>query len=58
MPPTDRARLRFTNHPNADYILTNYRYRTQPFPDTTGREVHTIRVNGVRILSVFQRSGK
>ncbi|SMB81934.1 hypothetical protein SAMN00120144_3033 [Hymenobacter roseosalivarius DSM 11622] len=57
LPPTDRARLRFTNHQNADYILTNYRYRTQSFPDTIGREVHTIRVNGVRILSVFRRSG-
>ncbi|MBC6608343.1 glycosyltransferase family 39 protein [Hymenobacter sp. BT188] len=58
LPPTDRARLRFANYRNADYILTNYRYRTQYFPDTIGREVHTIRVNGVRILSVFRRTGQ
>ncbi|QIL76413.1 glycosyltransferase family 39 protein [Hymenobacter sp. HDW8] len=58
LPPADRARLRFTNHQNADYILTNYRYRTHSFPDTIGREVHTIQVNGVRILSVFRRSDK
>lgn len=55
LPPSQRARLRFAPPADAAYILTNYRYRTQAFPDTMGREVHTIRVNGVRILSVFRR---
>lgn len=59
LPPRQRARLRFVPHAEADYTLTNYRYRTQAFPDTIGQEVHTIRVNGVRILSVFApRSNK
>ena len=58
LPPSDRARLRFTARTNADYMLTNYRHQTRSFPDTVGREVHTIRVNGVRILSVFRRPGK
>jgi hypothetical protein len=58
LPPAERARLRFAAAPNADYILTNYRYRTQSLPDNMGREVHTIRVNGLRILSVFRRGAK
>lgn len=58
LPPTERARLRFASPAEAEYILTNYRYRTHAFPDTIGREVHTIRVNGVRILSVFRRQDK
>jgi hypothetical protein len=59
LPPSDRARLRFTNdNDTADYTLTTYRYQTQPFADGVGREVHTVRVNGVRILSVFRRPGK
>lgn len=59
LPPKDRARLRFSNdNADADYTLTTYRYQAQPFPDTIGQEVHTIRVNGIRILSVFRRSDK
>jgi hypothetical protein len=57
LPPSDKARLRFAAHSKVDYLLTTYRYQTRSFPDTVGQEVHTIRVNGVRILSVFRRPG-
>jgi hypothetical protein len=59
LPPGDRARLRFTDdNASADYILTTYRYQPQPLPASVGREVYSIQVNGVRILSVFRQSGK
>jgi hypothetical protein len=59
LPPSARARLHFTDdNAAADYTLTTYRYQNQPFTASPGREVHTIRVNGVRILSVFRRLGK
>ena len=63
--PTERARLRYVGNPqaaegptNAKYFLSAYYYyggRHQHYPDSLGREVHTFRANGLRVMSVFRR---
>ncbi|SHI47121.1 hypothetical protein SAMN02745146_0977 [Hymenobacter daecheongensis DSM 21074] len=55
LPPAERARLLFTPAEKADYFLTVYRWHPGPYPTSVGREVHFIQVNGMKILSVFER---
>lgn len=55
LPAADRARLHLDPAaPNA-YFLTAYRTHPEPFPDSLGAEVYSLRANGVKILSVFQK---
>ncbi|MCA8832426.1 hypothetical protein [Hymenobacter pini] len=53
--PADRAR--FVINPNSQevYFLTAYRTHPEPYPASVGNEVHAVKVNGIRILSVFYR---
>ncbi|RYU78676.1 hypothetical protein [Hymenobacter persicinus] len=53
--PAERARVVLTSADQATYLLTVYRWHPQPYPATRGREVHQIRVEGIKILSVFRR---
>ncbi|MGY2133673.1 glycosyltransferase family 39 protein [Hymenobacter sp. HD11105] len=63
LPPSQRARLRYIpsraeTPTEARYFLTAYHYyggRPKTYPDSLGREVHTIRADGLRIFSVFKR---
>ncbi|GAA3937240.1 hypothetical protein [Hymenobacter algoricola] len=55
LPPAARNRLVLTSADQAQYFLTVYRWHPQPYPASYGREVHCIRVEGIKILSVFQR---
>ncbi|WP_133273991.1 hypothetical protein [Hymenobacter radiodurans] len=63
LPPSQRARLRYIpSHAEtpteACYFLTAYHYygaRPKTYPDSLGREVYTIRADGLRIFSVFKR---
>ncbi|WP_210114494.1 ArnT family glycosyltransferase [Hymenobacter elongatus] len=55
LPPTERARLVFTTASQARYFLTTYRWHPEPYPADYGPEVYCIRVNGLKILSVFRR---
>ncbi|UOQ66088.1 ArnT family glycosyltransferase [Hymenobacter volaticus] len=54
----DQDRLRLVPKgsplPPARYFLANYRWHPQPYPDSLGPEVYTIRAEGIRILSVFR----
>ncbi|SHK12841.1 ArnT family glycosyltransferase [Hymenobacter psychrotolerans] len=56
---SDQARLRRVpaaqSAPPARYFLANYRWHPQPYPDSLGTEVYTIRAGGIKILSVFRR---
>jgi len=66
LPPAQRARLRFVPNPNnaavpsahARYFLTAYYYyggQQSSYPDSLGKEVYTLRADGLRIFSVFRR---
>ncbi|WP_143434778.1 hypothetical protein [Hymenobacter roseosalivarius] len=63
LPPSQRARLRYIpsraeTPTDARYFLTAYHYyggRPKTYPDSLGREVYTIRADGLRIFSVFKR---
>lgn len=58
LPAPDRARLRYTPDSTARYFLTAYRWHPQPYLDSLGAEVHVIRAQGIRVLSVFRRPGR
>lgn len=55
LPPAERKRVVRTIPAQARYFVTNYRFHPSLYPTSYGREVYTIRVDGSRILSVFQR---
>lgn len=63
LPPSQRVRLRYIpsraeTPTEARYFLTAYHYyggRPKTYPDSLGREVYTIRADGLRIFSVFKR---
>ncbi|PJJ48420.1 hypothetical protein [Hymenobacter chitinivorans] len=55
LPPAERARLVLTTGAQARYFLTTYRWHPGSYPARYGPEVYCIRVNGVKILSVFRR---
>lgn len=55
LPPADRARMHYVPLQQAKYFMTAYRWHPQSYRDSLGREIYTIRANGVKILSVFQR---
>ncbi|TGE20655.1 hypothetical protein E5K00_21930 [Hymenobacter aquaticus] len=55
LPPAERARLVLTTGARARYFLTTYRWHPGSYPASYGPEVYCIRVNGVKILSVFRR---
>ncbi|TGD78579.1 hypothetical protein [Hymenobacter wooponensis] len=57
--PEQRARLRYTPDSTARYYLTGYRWHPQPYLDSLGSEVFTIRAaNGIKVLSVFRQPGR
>lgn len=53
--PEDRARFVIDPGSQERYFLTAYRTHPEPYPDSIGHEVHAVKVNGIRILSVFYR---
>ncbi|WP_216680015.1 hypothetical protein [Hymenobacter siberiensis] len=55
LPAAQRARLRFVPHAQARYFLGIYRWHPWPYEPQFGTPVHDIRVDGMTILTVFQR---
>ena len=55
LPPADRARIHYVPLRQAKYFITGYRWHPQSYADSVGREIYTIRAEGIKILSVFQR---
>nr|WP_262904730.1 glycosyltransferase family 39 protein [Hymenobacter lucidus] len=55
LPPAQRARLVLTSASRARYFLTTYRWHPGSYPAAYGPEVYSIRVNEMKILSVFRR---
>ncbi|WP_303309533.1 hypothetical protein [Hymenobacter sp. BT730] len=53
--PADRARFKIAPPNPEGYFLTAYRTHPEPYPTSVGNEVYAVRVNGIRILSVFYR---
>jgi hypothetical protein len=52
LPGDSRRRLRFVSEPaDADYVVTHHRYATAA---ATGDELFAVRVDGMRIGSVFR----
>lgn len=56
LPAADRQRLLLVPpQVPAEYFITNYRWHPATYADSMGREVYQLRVNGLRVLSVFRR---
>lgn len=53
--PADRARFKINPAAKEVYYLTSYRAHPEPYPASVGNEVHAVRTNGIKILSVFYR---
>jgi len=52
----EQARLHILRAPQQGrYFITNYRWHPHPYPDSLGREIYTIRAEGLKILSIFDR---
>ncbi|GAA3997069.1 glycosyltransferase family 39 protein [Hymenobacter fastidiosus] len=58
--PEQRARLHYEPDrvAGARYFMTGYRWHPQSYLDSMGREIHVIRVEGVKVLSIFERNGR
>ena len=52
LPATERARIAYVPQ-HGRYFMTTYRWHPQPYADSVGREIYTIRVEGIKILSIF-----
>ncbi|WP_303309603.1 hypothetical protein [Hymenobacter sp. BT730] len=55
LPPSERARIQYQPNAQARYFMTGYRWHPQTYQDSVGREVYSLRANGIKILSIFQR---
>lgn len=53
--PAQRQRLVHAYGYETDYFITNYRWHPEPYGDSLGREVYQLRVNGLKVLSVFRK---
>jgi hypothetical protein len=56
LPAAERGRLQYVEAPEADYLLTNFRFQSRE--DSYGEELHSVRVEGVRILSIYRSEKK
>ncbi|MBW3130452.1 hypothetical protein [Hymenobacter profundi] len=56
LPAQDRARVLYTPQPTqARYFITTYRWHPQTYADSLGKEIYSIRAEGIKILSIFDR---
>lgn len=56
LPAADQQRLQLYPTAAGRYFITAYRRTPQPYPDSVGVEVFTIRADGARVLSIFRRA--
>ncbi|GAB2945874.1 hypothetical protein GCM10027048_08700 [Hymenobacter coalescens] len=56
LPPEQRRRVAHIYGGQAEYFITNYRWHPDTYADSMGREVYQLRVNGLKVLSVFRRA--
>ena len=54
--PEQRQRVGHNFRGEAEYFITNYRWHPESYRDSMGTEVYQLRVNGLRVLSVFRRT--
>ena len=55
LPPAQRGRIHYVPLAEADYYISAYRWHPQPYPDSVGTEIYTLRVEGIKTLSIFRR---
>ncbi|MBC6612366.1 hypothetical protein H8B15_15680 [Hymenobacter sp. BT507] len=56
LPATEQARFEIHRDPQKGrYFITNYRWHPQTYADSLGQEIYTIRAEGIKILSIFDR---
>ena len=56
LPAAERTRIVYVPHPQrGHYFITNYRWHPQPYADSVGREIYTIRADGLKILPIFEQ---
>ncbi|SNC77164.1 hypothetical protein SAMN06265337_3744 [Hymenobacter gelipurpurascens] len=56
--PEQRQRIRYVPLAKADYFMTAYRWHPQTYADSVGTEVHTLRTEGIKVLSIFRRPSR
>ncbi|TGE05619.1 ArnT family glycosyltransferase [Hymenobacter fodinae] len=56
--PEQAQRIKYVPLEQADYFMTAYRWHPQTYADSMGTEVHTLRTEGIKILSIFRRPTK
>ncbi|QNE41236.1 hypothetical protein F1C16_17585 [Hymenobacter sp. NBH84] len=53
---TEQARFKIHREPQKGrYFITNYRWHPQTYADSLGKEIYSIRAEGIKILSIFDR---
>jgi hypothetical protein len=55
LPPAQRQRIDHRYRGEAEYFISNYRWHPETYADSMGREVYQLRVNGLKVLSVFRK---
>lgn len=54
--PAERRRVGHNFRGEAEYFISNYRWHPESYGDSMGTEVYQLRVNGLKVLSVFRRA--
>ncbi|GAB3302185.1 hypothetical protein [Hymenobacter tenuis] len=52
--PEQRQRIQYLPLEQADYFITSYRWHPQSYRDSVGSEIYTLRVEGIKVLSIFR----
>lgn len=55
LPAAQRPRIQYVPLAEADYYMGAYRWHPQAYPDSVGTEIYTLRVEGIKTLSIFRR---
>jgi len=59
LPAAQRARVVYVPKPQRGcYYLTGYRWHPQSYADSLGREIYSIRAEGIKILSIFDTTAR
>ncbi|GAB3231111.1 hypothetical protein GCM10027346_17280 [Hymenobacter seoulensis] len=49
-----RQRIQYVPLEQANYFITSYRWHPQSYTDSVGTEIYTLRVEGIKVLSIFR----
>ncbi|QJX46881.1 hypothetical protein HMJ29_08015 [Hymenobacter taeanensis] len=56
--PEQSQRIKYVPLAEAEYFMTAYRWHPQTYADSMGTEIHTLRTEGIKVLSIFRLPAK